>query len=419
VQLSKAVVVFFAITITVLAFLAINNYFRGSTKDYAKWFLVGQTVLQGGDIYVPRGDGTFQFMYPPTAAVLFAIPSYFGELPLIIVLVLVYSVAWVASSLLSVFLATGTAARAQPILYVLPGLCSLPYVTENYLLGQPNLLLLAFMLGAFACLRRGRKWSAGALIALASAIKAFPVLAVGYLIYRRHWQATLSSLVFLLLLLVVFPSPFRGFERNLEDLDTWTRGMFRYDNQSISQREQRGFSWANHSLIAVAHRLLRPVNAHRKQDQKLFINVANVDFKYVTMAIVLVGTALCVFYIYCMPSHRERTNASDALEYAMLLLLILIFTPLAFTYFFVWLLYPLVVGLCLVLKAPPGSFQRIAGWTWFFSCVLFLCFTFPLPAFRAAQASGSTLMACLLLLAGIGWSLRTETHKSRQAEFES
>jgi Glycosyltransferase family 87 len=224
----------------------------------ASVFLVGQTVLKGGDIYAPRGDGTFQFMYPSTAAVLFAIPSYFGELPLIIVLVLLYSVAWVASSLLSVFLATGTAARAQPIFYLLPGLCSLPYVTENYLLGQPNLLLLAFMLGAFACLHKRRECSAGALVALASAIKAFPVLAIGYLIYRRHWKATLSTLVFLLLLLVVLPSPFRGFERNREDLNTWTRGMFRYDNEAISQREQRGFSWANHSLIAVAHRLLRP-----------------------------------------------------------------------------------------------------------------------------------------------------------------
>jgi hypothetical protein len=410
VQLSKAVVVFFAITIAVLAFLAINNYFRDSTKDYGKWFLVGQTVLKGGDIYAPRGDGTFQFMYPPTAAVLFAIPSYFGELPLIIVLVMLYSVAWVASSLLSVFLATGTAARAQPILYLLPGACSLPYVTENFLLGQPNLLLLAFMLGAFACLRSGRKWSAGALVALASAIKAFPVLAIGYLVYRRHWKATLSTLVFLVL-------PLRGLKGNLEDLNTWTRGMFRYDNQSISQREQRGFSWANHSLIAVAHRLLRPVNAHRKQDQELFVNVADVDFKYVTMVVVLVGTALCAFYIFCMPSYRERTNASDALEYAMLLLLILIFTPLAFTYFFVWLLYPLVVALGLVLKARPGSLRRIAGWTWFFASVVFLCFTFPLPAFRAVQAAGSTLVSCLLLLVGIGWNLRAETRKPAKPNF--
>ncbi|HUC98620.1 MAG TPA: glycosyltransferase family 87 protein [Candidatus Polarisedimenticolaceae bacterium] len=417
VQLSKAVVVFFVISIAVLGFLAINNYFRDSIKDYGKWFLVGQTVLTGGDIYAPRGDGTFQFMYPPTAAVLFAIPSYFGELPLIIVLVMLYSVAWVASSLLSVFLATGTAARAQPILYLLPGACSLPYVTDNFLLGQPNLLLLAFMLGAFACLRSGREWSAGALVALASAIKAFPVLAIGYLVYRRHWRATLSTLVFLVLLLVVLPSPLRGLEGNLEDLNTWTRGMFRYDNQSISQREQRGFSWANHSLIAVTHRLLRPVNAHRKQDQELFVNVADVDFKYVTMVVVLVGTALCAFYIFCMPSYRQRTNASDALEYAMLLLLILIFTPLAFTYFFVWLLYPLVVALRLVLKARPGPLQRIAGWTWFFASVIFLCFTFPLPAFRPVQAAGSTLVSCLLLLVGIGWNLRAETRKAAKPNF--
>ena len=418
-QLPKAAAAFFAITIAVLAFLAINNYFRGSTKDYAKWFLVGQTVLAGGDIYTPRGDGTFQFMYPPAAAVLFAIPSYFGELPLIIVLVLLYSVAWVASSLLSVFLATGTAVRTEPIFYLLPGVCSLPYVTENYLLGQPNLLLLAFMLGAFASLRSGRQWNAGALIALASAIKAFPVLAIGYLVYRRHWKATLSTLIFLLLFLLVLPWPFRGFERNLEDLNTWTRGMFRYDNQSISQREQRGFSWANHSLLAVAHRLLRPVNAHRKQDQELFVNIADVDFKYVTIVVVLVGTALCAFYLFCMPSYGERTNTSDALEYAMLLLLILIFTPLAFTYFFVWLLYPLVVALRLVLKAPPGSLQRLAGWTWFLTCVLFLSFTFPLPAFRTVQAAGSTVMACLLLLVGIGWNLRAETRKTVRPEVRS
>ena len=49
----------------------------------------------------------------------------------------------------------------------------------------------------------GKEWNAGALVAFASAIKAFPVLAIGYLVYRRHWKATLSTLVFLILLLVV------------------------------------------------------------------------------------------------------------------------------------------------------------------------------------------------------------------------
>ena len=403
---SKVLVVFFAITTAVLVFLPINNYFRGSTKDYAKWFWVGQTMLEGGEIYAPRGDGTFQFMYPPTAAVLFAIPSYLGELPLIIVLVFLYSVAWIASVLLSVFLVTGTTGRDHSLLYLVPAICCLPYVVENYLLGQPNLLLLAFMLAAFVCLRSGKEWSAGALVALASAIKAFPVLAIGYLVYRRHWKATISTLAFLVLLLVVVPSPFRGIERNLEDLNTWTQGMLRYDADAISQRERRGYSWSNHSLIAVAHRLLRPVNAHRKRDQTLFVNVADIDFKSVTLAIVLTGLGLCLFYILSMPPQSQRTNSSDALEYAMLLLLILIFTPLAFTYFFVWLLYPLVVALHLGLTAPPRSTQRIRGWVWFWACITFISFTLPVSALRPLQAAGSTLMACLLLLVGIGWRLK-------------
>ena len=94
-RLSKIIVSFFAITIAILTFLPINNYFRGSTKDYGNWFQVGQTVIEGGDIY-PNPDD-FPFMYPPTAAVLFAILSYLGELPLIIVLGLLYSIAWIVS----------------------------------------------------------------------------------------------------------------------------------------------------------------------------------------------------------------------------------------------------------------------------------------------------------------------------------
>ncbi|HEX2225652.1 MAG TPA: glycosyltransferase family 87 protein [Candidatus Binatia bacterium] len=404
-QLSK-IRIFFGTTIAVLAFLPINNYFRGSTKDYAKWFEVGQTVIEGGDIYAPRGDGTFQFMYPPTAAVLFAFPSYLGELPLIMILVVLYSAAWIVSLLLTLFLVTRTFGRDPPLVYFLPALCCLPYVVENFILGQPNLLLLALMLGAFVCLRAGKEWTAGALVALASAIKAFPVLALVYLIYRKRWKATVSTVIVLILLLVVFPAPFRGMGRNLQDLQTWTTGMFRYEPESISQREQRGFSWANHSLVAVAHRLLRPVNAHRKRDEVLFVNIADIDFKYVTLVIVAIGLGLCSLYLYCMPPRSRRSDTSDALEYAMLLLLILMLTPLAFTYFFVWLLYPFTVVLHLVLSTAPGSPQRRAGWLWFWTCIALIAFTVPIPAFRPVQAAGSTLLACVLLFVGIGWKLR-------------
>jgi hypothetical protein len=185
--------------------------------------------------------------------------------------------------------------------------------------------------------------------------------------------------------------------------------MLHYDTNAISQRQQRGHSWSNHSLVAVAHRLLRPVNAHRKRDQTLLVNIANIDFKYVTLVIVLAGLGLCLFYVRCMPPQNERTNSSDALEQAMLLLLILIFTPLAFTYFFVWLLYPMVVVLHLVLTAPPWSPQRVRGWVWFWASIALLALTLPVAAFRPLQAAGSTLLACLLLFVGIGCKLRVAT----------
>jgi hypothetical protein len=406
-SLPKVVIIFFAVTTVTLAILPVMNYLRGSTKDYAMWYWVGQSVLNGGEIYAPtRGGKEFHFMYPPPAAVLFAILGYFGELPLIIFLVLLYSVAWISSALLSVYLVTGTTHPGNSLLYLVPSVCCLPYVVENYLLGQPNLLLLALILGAFACLRTKKEWIAGSLIALATAIKAFPVLAIGYLVYRKYWKATIACIGFLILLLVALPSPFRGFDRNLQELSTWAQGMSRYDTASISQRQQRGFSWANHSLIAVAHRLLRPVNAHRERTETLFINIAKLDFKTVNFVIIIVVAALCLFYIVCMPSQNNRTEQTDALEYAILLLLIVIFTPLAFTYFFVWLFYPLVMALHLVLTAPPASTERLKRWTWFWVSLVPLTFTMPVPAFRPLQAAGSTLVTCLLLIAGLGWHLR-------------
>ncbi|HWO43306.1 MAG TPA: glycosyltransferase family 87 protein [Candidatus Eisenbacteria bacterium] len=414
--LSKAALTFLALTTFVLAILPIVNYLRESTKDYDKWFWAGQAVLEDGDLYAPRGDGTFRFMYPPSAAVFFAFPSYFGKLELIVVLALLYSAAWLASMRLSLSLATGGGARDHPLICLIAGVCCFPYAVENALLGQPNLLLLALMLAAYAGLQAQRPWAAGALIALASAIKAFPILAVGYFIYRRHWTAAASTIVFLLLFLVALPSPFRGFARNLEDLGTWTRGMLHYDAEAISQREQRGFSWSNHSLVAVAHRLLRPVNAHRKRDETLFVNIANLNFKTVTAVILAIALGLCLFYIYCMPGAGERTKASDAREYAMLLLLILMFTPLAFTYFFVWLLYPTVVALTLVLAQPAKSKARMRHWVWFWACMTLLSFTVPLPVFRPLQASGSTLLAAVLLFLGIGRHLRNGKGEPRLAD---
>src|SRR5205085_3177474 len=101
---------------------------------------------------------------------------------------------------------------------------------------------------------------AGALVAIAAAIKAFPAIAIVYLIYRRYWLAAASFVLTLVFLLIVLPIPFRGWDLAKQDLQRWSNGMlFKYDENGVGQRLGRSTSWKNQSIWGVANRLLRHV----------------------------------------------------------------------------------------------------------------------------------------------------------------
>src|ERR1051326_5705003 len=198
--------VLFALILLVFSVVPVANSLHGLGKDYFKWYTAGQAVLQHGDVYTKSADGTLDFMYPPTAAMLMAPLSAAGQLSFVIILQVVNIASLVACVLLSVHLATGRALYQHPLLYAVPTAACLPYVWDNFLLGQPSILLLACLLGGFACLQRSQNAAASALIALAAAIKAFPILCVGYLVYRRNWKAVVLSFVFLATFLVPLPA---------------------------------------------------------------------------------------------------------------------------------------------------------------------------------------------------------------------
>lgn len=404
---NKHLIILFLIAVFVLSFVPVYNYFRDHTKDYGKLYQIGQITLHNGDIYTKREDGMFRFMYPPIAAILLASLSSLGLLPFIIVYVLINTFAWITCIFLSVYLITGKAFGQRPLLYLAPTACCIPYLWDIYLLGQPNLVLLACMLGAFTCLQLKKEWYAGALIAFAAGIKAFPILSLAYLIYRRHWKAVLFTMLFLFIFLALLPAPFRGFHRNLQDIKTWSNGMlFRYDSNTIAQRPGHGYNWKNHSLIAVANRLLRPVNAFESNEETIYVNVANLNFIYINIIIFIVCLCLCLFYITSMPVYIFRTAYSNAIEYAILLLLILMFTPLSFTYFYIWLLYPFTAIWNILLTAPNSSRVKTLMFIWFIVSLLMLSLRFPVSCLNWFEAFGTTFWACLLLFGGLCWKLR-------------
>jgi hypothetical protein len=392
------------------------NYFRGGvTKDYPLWYETGQKVLHGEKLY-PVGQ-VFPFMYPPIAAILLAPLSIFGPLPMMIMLAAINSAVWLASVLLSVYLLTGKSLKQHPLLYILPTICSAPFAFDTYHLGQVNLLLLGIMLGSFACLRNRWEWGAGALVALAAGIKAFPLMAVGYLVYRRHWVAVASLLVSLLVLFVVVPFAVRGVDQGAEDVTVWANGMlFKYDKGSIGQRTGRAYSWKNQSLLGMSNRLLRHNLADENPRSNFYVNVVDLDFRTTNAIIVGVALSLCFFYIGVMPRHSQRTRESDAIEFAMLLLLILLFSPYSFGYFFVWLLYPFAVLVHLWLAAPKPSLESRQLGTVFLVSVILLSLT--LVHQRTAEAYGNFFLTTLLLVGTLGWQLNKRKHAAEQTHAE-
>ena len=109
------------------------------------------------------------------------------------------------------------------------------------------------MLGSFACLRTRRPIGAGALLATAAAIKAFPILALGYLIYRRMWCASAATVAVLAAWLLIAPLAFRTPAQAVDDVVVWSKGMlFTYNTNGIAQRPFRSYSYKNQSIMALA-----------------------------------------------------------------------------------------------------------------------------------------------------------------------
>jgi hypothetical protein len=379
----------FIATATAFTFIPVVRFLRHGTEfDYRTWFDAAQAVLRHRDIY-PR-TGTFAFMYPPACAVALALPALFGKAAMILLLCVLNTAAWILCIRFSLIL-TGER-RFVFFLALTSNLILIVFIWSSYHLGQPSLLLLALMLGAFVALRREQQVLAGALIAAAAAIKAFPFLAIIYLVYRRCWTATISLLLALFILLFVVPLPFRGMSQTIADFDAWQRGMLRYQSGGIAQRAGRGYSWKNQSVFGLANRMLRPVSVNDEGEPVVYRNFADVPFHLINAVILLTGLALGSWFIAAM--RRARNIDVQAFEFAALLILILFFTPLSYGYLFSWLMLPLMVLTKRVLAA--GSTLALGS---IIGATLLLVLTGISP--RPAQIYGSVFFAGLVLYFGV------------------
>ena len=378
---------------------------HGKTKDYPLWFWAGQQVLHGGDLYPHDPHTTFAFLYPPPAAILLAIPAFFGKIPLYLLLSLLNVIAWWMTAQLSNAM-TGDGKTVSPWLAALPSIAMISFTFDMFDLGQPNLVLLAIMLWGFWLVQHDRPWSSGILFALATAIKVFPVAVLPYLVWRRQWASVASTIVFLAVFLTAIPAPIRGFEHNMSELKTWYQGMVGSSSEAgFGQREDQNWSWMNQSLISLTHRLTRPVdyNQDNPNNAPAYMNLLNLDFKTANWVVLGISALIGLGFIAVMPRASRRTPRSDAEELGILFCLMTVASPLARQYYFIWLFFPLTV---LLHRAAydPRDVARRATWIVLAMSAVLVCLS--LPVFpHEVQAFGNNFLATALIAAALAWYL--------------
>jgi hypothetical protein len=353
---------------------------NGKTKDYPLWFWAGQQVLQGRDLYPSDPNAYFDFLYPPLSAVLLAIPCYFGKIPLYSCLCAFNVAAWWMTAQFSNAM-TGSGKTPGPWLFALPGFVTVTFVFDMFDLGQPNLILLAMMLFGFWLLQHGRPWMGGSMFALATALKVFPVAVFPYLIWRRQWASAAGMVVFLGVFLFLVPAPVRGFQHNVAELKTWFEGMVGSSSeQGFGQRGEQNWSWVNQSIIAVTHRLTRPVNYNQDNPAKppAYMNLLDLDFKTANWVVLAISLAI----VFCL-----MTVAS----------------PLARQYYFMWLFFPITV---LIHRAAydPRAAARTGTWAALAVAGLLMCLSFPVFP-NDLQAWGNNLAAAAVIAGGLVWHI--------------
>jgi hypothetical protein len=173
----------------------------------------------------------------------------------------------------------------------------------------------------------------------------------------------------------------------------------------------RSYTWKNQSLIGVTNRLLRHVDADAASapHQRVYVNITDLKFPIVNAIVVSITLALGILFIAVTPRREMRTGESDAIEFALLLLLMLMVTPLSFGYFYSWLMLPFAV----ITQRVLGGKNAVLLW-WSLPALALLALGLACP--RGAQLYGNTFFATLVLFVGMSIELQTFKQPGTQIE---
>ncbi|MDE2422483.1 MAG: DUF2029 domain-containing protein, partial [Gammaproteobacteria bacterium] len=164
----------------------------------------------------------WRYVYPPPFAILM-VP--FAQMPLALGAFIWYVLTVIAigaSVVMSASVLGMSALKQKPyLLYGLPLLSLCVLLVSGAMRCQASAFMFCGMIAAFYFHLKEKPIAAGLSLAAAALIKVFPIVLVVYFIIRRQWRALLATAVGLVLMGIILPSLYWGWQFNLDQILRW------------------------------------------------------------------------------------------------------------------------------------------------------------------------------------------------------
>lgn len=303
-----------------------NVYYRAVVSEHQRSDLVvllaaGQAVLDGEDIYQAHHPRGWPFFCPPTMA---ATMAPLATLPLGAAVIV-----WYAVSVMALLWAGWRLVR---LCDELAGVPVGPWVVAAFAVnfgplavsfqrGQVTVVLFALMVEAMWCYRAGREFRCGLLIALATALKVYPVLLALPLVVRWDRRGLAGLGVGLVGMAVLVPMAAMGPSAGMDACARWAGGILVpfFTEPAFAERavfsEINQFAANNQSLFGVFSRWL--CAGALPENQGFALSLADWPTEITRGLSAVVSVALVAGMVWCARRRAPRTGFSEAVVWAL------------------------------------------------------------------------------------------------------
>jgi hypothetical protein len=397
-----------AVTIVFLALPLASHLHKALRTQHGDWLSIYNIAIHSvetGELWADKNEGVVRSQrYPPIARpmlMLLALPPKATSAVLSFVL-FVGLYGWCAVRVSQYLLPPKSIARwggaALSIVLVAP------YIWADLTAGNLTSILLWSVTAAFVLAQRGQPGRAGLALSIGIMLKMIPAVCLAYFVFRRQWwvlAGAVAGVVFFGLMpsLVLF-----GPQKLWDYHGYWYREEFAKYSPLRTIDQPVECIYQNQAVVRTMVRLFTHTSAGHTRDP-FYIQIASPPRRVLKAAYIgLMGASLMALLWFLWRRRRDASPGVSGACYALSVGAMLWLSPWVGSYYFSLAMWPAVAMLGVWLRGEVDTARQTR-----FALLALLIWIAAMPslASQTLRAMGINMLATLVLLIAVAWSLRS------------